>query len=183
MQQTKNTLIATYNQHKNALTNAEILYFTRSFKLSHKIPTFYGLPKIHKTPMKLRPIISCINSFSSILSKWLDLKMKELLNLGIFSSYIKNSSSLINDTSTLFIPTGAKLFTAKASSMYTNIDSTSGIQAFQTLFTTYNHLIPQTFFLCLATPSGYKIVVQPWVHPQPPYMPQLLTEYMKISTS
>jgi hypothetical protein len=71
--------------------------------------------------------------------------MKELLNLGIFSSYIKNSSSLINDTNTLFIPTGAKLFTADASSMYTNIDSTSGIQAFQTLFTTYNHLIPQTF--------------------------------------
>jgi hypothetical protein len=71
--------------------------------------------------------------------------MKELLNLGNVSSYIKNSSSLINDTKTLFIPTGAKLFTADASSMYTNIDSTSGIQAFQTLFTTYNHLIPPAF--------------------------------------
>jgi len=46
---------------------------------------------------------------------------------------------------TLFIPTGAKIFIANASSMYTNINSTSGIQASRTLFTIYSHLIPPTF--------------------------------------
>jgi len=53
--------------------------------------------------------------------------MKSLLPL--IPSYIKNSSDLIRELKMLHLPRSAKLFTADASSMYINIDSTSGIQA------------------------------------------------------
>ena len=48
----------------------------------HKhIPLFYGIPKIHKNPWKLRPIMPChstvIANFSKVLSKLLKLIMRE----------------------------------------------------------------------------------------------------------
>ncbi|MFN9981691.1 MAG: hypothetical protein ACK53Y_17325, partial [bacterium] len=46
---------------------------------------------------------------------------------------------------TINLPAGAKLFTADATSMYTNIDTTTGLQAFQNLFNTYHEAIPTTF--------------------------------------
>jgi hypothetical protein len=67
------------NSNKRYLTLAEFTYFQQSFKLKHRIPLFYGLPKVHKSPISLRPVVSCINSFSSIFSTWLDFKMKDLL--------------------------------------------------------------------------------------------------------
>jgi len=69
--------------------------------------------------------------------------MKSLLPL--ISSYIKNSSDLISELRTLQLPPSAKLFTADASSMYTNIDTTSGIQAIRNLLETYHNYIPDTF--------------------------------------
>ena len=101
------------------------------------------MPKVHKTPLKLRPVISCINSYSSIFSTWLDFKMKELLQL--FPSYIKNSTDLIKDLKAINLPKNAKLFTADASSMYTNIDTASGLQAFNNIFSTYENRISPTF--------------------------------------
>jgi hypothetical protein len=50
---TKNHLIKTFYRHKDLLSNAERLYFLRSFKNQHCTPIFYGLPKVHKKPIKL----------------------------------------------------------------------------------------------------------------------------------
>jgi len=50
---TKNHLIKTFYKHKDLLSNAERLYFLRSFKNQHRTPIFYGLPKVHKKPIKL----------------------------------------------------------------------------------------------------------------------------------
>jgi len=73
---------------------------------------------------------------------WLDFRMKQLLQF--IPSYIKDSKSLISELKTLEIPPGAKLFTADATAMYTNIDVDTGLLAFQTLFSTYKDLIPPT---------------------------------------
>jgi hypothetical protein len=40
---TKNTLNNIFNTHKHQLSQAEITYFTRSFKLHHRTPIFYGM--------------------------------------------------------------------------------------------------------------------------------------------
>jgi len=101
------------------------------------------MPKVHKTPLKLRPVVSCINSFNSIFSTWLDFKMKQLLPL--IPSYIKDSRDLLKEIQTLHIPSDAKIFTADASAMYTNIDTDTGIKAFHDLFDRYAEEIPADF--------------------------------------
>ena len=118
--QTKERLIDTFQIFQHQLTKPEIDFFTRSFKETHRTPIFYGMPKVHKTPIQLRPVVSCINSFPSIFSTWLDVRMKELLHL--IPSYIKNSTELIKDLQNLNLTKGARLFTADATSMYTNVD-------------------------------------------------------------
>jgi len=140
---TKNTLKNIFNTHKHQLSQAEITYFTRSFKLHHRTPIFYGMPKVHKNPMALRPVVSCVNSFLSIFSNWLDFKMKDLLFL--IPSYIKDSKDLLTEIKQLTLPRHAKLFTADASAMYTNIDTNIGITAFENLFHDYDSLIPKDF--------------------------------------
>jgi hypothetical protein len=124
---TKQLLLNALHTHKNLLSQPEITYFTRSFKENHHVPIFYGMPKVHKNPIKLRLVVSCINSFPSIFSTWLDFKMKELLRF--IPSYINNSTELIKELKQLQLPPGARVFTADATSMYTNIDTVTGLQA------------------------------------------------------
>jgi len=140
---TKQLLLNAFNTHKNLLSQPEITYFTRSFKENHRVPIFYGMPKVHKNQMKLRPVVSCIKSFPSIFNTWLNFKMKELISF--IPSYIKNSTKLIKDLKQLQSPPGAKVFNADATSMYTNIDTETGIQALQDLLTTHALHISPTF--------------------------------------
>jgi hypothetical protein len=77
--------------------------------------------------MKKRPIVSCINSYLNVLSKWLDYHFKELI---IYSpTCIKDSFQVLHELKHVQLPPNAKLFTCNAVSMYTNIGSSQGIQA------------------------------------------------------
>ena len=62
----------------------------------------YFLPKIHKDPLKIRPIVSCTNgpteTASAFLDKILQLYMKKV------KSYISNSADLIRILETLIVP-------------------------------------------------------------------------------
>jgi hypothetical protein len=98
------------------------------------------MPKVHKKPTTLCPVVSCINSFLSIFSNWLDFKMKDLPFL--IPSYIKDSRHLLPELKHLQLPLNAKLFTADATAMYKNIDTNTGIRAFKMLFSEYRNLIP-----------------------------------------
>jgi hypothetical protein len=71
--------------------------------------------------------------------------MKELIQLNLFPSYIKDSTEFLNNTKDLIIPLSTKIYTADASSMYTNIDFTTGIQAMETLFQMHANEIPSSF--------------------------------------
>jgi hypothetical protein len=85
----KNTLKNIVASNTKSLSKSEIIYFQRSFKMKHRLPIFYGLPKVHKDPISLRPVVSSINSLLSVFSNWLDFKMKQLLPS--VKSYVKNS--------------------------------------------------------------------------------------------
>ena len=60
-----------------------------------KLSYFYGLPKIHKLHMPLRPIISNIDCISYNLSKWISKTLSSFVG-DISNSHIKNSSDFVD---------------------------------------------------------------------------------------
>ena len=57
-------------------------------------PEIYGLPKINKTGVYLRPILSTFLSPAAELAKWLSVALRPLL--GTQESYLKNFTDLTN---------------------------------------------------------------------------------------
>jgi hypothetical protein len=135
--------------HRNELTAAENQYFQRAAKLEYRIPQFYLTIKVHKTPPKTRPIVSCVNSYLNVFSKWLSYRFKELLSF--VPTYTKDSFQILNELKTLQVPLHARIFTCDAVSMYTNIDSAHGLEIISSWFENYSNEIspdfPTTVFL------------------------------------
>ena len=105
---------------------------------------FYVLPKVHKTPILTRPVVSCINSFSAAFSTWFDYKMSTLLPL--IPSYLKTSADLLHKLQALPpLPQGSKLFTADTIAMYTNIKAPTAIGAFKRLLAIFSTKTPPDF--------------------------------------
>jgi len=143
MEQLKITLKELIASHSHVLSQAELTYFKRSLTNCFRLPIFYGLPKVHKVPFSLQPVVSTTNTLLAIFSIWLDYRMKELLPL--IKSYIKTSIEVINNIKKLHIPQGTLLFLADAVSMYTNIDTASGLQSMHNFFTSNLSNIPSSF--------------------------------------
>jgi hypothetical protein len=139
----RNILKDMITSNKDKLSTAEFIYFQRSFKERFRLPLFYGLPKVHKTPMTLRPVVSCVKSLMSVFSNWLDYRMKQLLPF--VKSYIRNSFDVIQELKGLAIPDNALLFSADATSMYTNIDTDLGIQAIRDFIHLHQVSLPTDF--------------------------------------
>jgi hypothetical protein len=71
--------------------------------------------------------------------------MKKLLPT-FSKTYLKDSFAILNDVRDLGpLPPQAKLFTANAVSMYTNIDTPHAMDTFQQWFTTFPDEIPHDF--------------------------------------
>jgi hypothetical protein len=137
-------VIRLFSKYKDYLPTDEVTYFERGLKQDHRIPLFYILFKIHKTPWTTRPVVSCCGSFLNLFSKWLDEKMKLLLPLS--TTYIRDSFQVLEDVAAIGpLPPNARLFTADAVSMYTNIDKQHAGEVFRAWFTSYPEEIPSTF--------------------------------------
>ncbi len=143
MTQLKTFLKNLLSEQANTLPKSELTFFQRSLKEHHRLPVFYGLPKVHKQPISLRPVVSTSGSLLAIFSTWIDFKMKTLLPL--IQSYVQNSINVTNELRDIILPDNALIFTADAISMYTNIDTDIGIQSIRD-FLTYNmNSIPTDF--------------------------------------
>ena len=90
--------------------------------------TIYFLPKIHKDPMKLRPIVSCTNGPTCTASAFIDRLLQPHMR-GV-KSYLKNSMDLIKILSKLKVPSEALLITLDIESLYTNISHSEAIVSF-----------------------------------------------------
>ena len=146
----RNYLLHLYRNNKEHLTKAEQDYFERSFTETHRTPLFYLIPKVQKQPIKFRPVVSCCGSFNAVFSTWLDFSMKKLLKC--IPSYLRDSSHILQELNNLPpLPPNARIFTADATAMYTNIDTDIAIAAFTFLLENYAdeipHDFPKTFFL------------------------------------
>ena len=85
----------------------------------HPLPMFYATMKVHKTPLKTRPIVSCSGTLLENLGVWVDRKLQAFLPL--FTSYFRSSADLKAEMEDLELPPGSQLFISDAVSMYTTI--------------------------------------------------------------
>lgn len=95
------------------------------------VPVFYTLPKVHKgleTPIKGRPIVSCIGSLTENISAYVDHFIKPMVTT--LPSYIRDSVDLINSLKSFNnLSDNTLLATFDVQSLYTNIPHDGGINA------------------------------------------------------
>lgn len=102
---------------------------------------FYLLPKIHKDPDKWsvphlippgRPIVSDCDSESYKTAEFVDYFLTPISNK--HKSYVKDTYDFIDKIKQAVIPSTAYLFTMDIESLYTNIETETGLQAVKALF-------------------------------------------------
>ena len=94
--------------HNNSLTQTNTV-----------LPKAYGLPKIHKEGITLRPIIFSINSPVHFLAKILNSNLSSVLKKP--DSHIDNSFQLLDMISNINIPPNYMLLSLDVTSLFTNV--------------------------------------------------------------
>jgi hypothetical protein len=109
-------------KHKEALGENVFKFMSRGYKKFYDkiISKFRCSVKIHKIPWCLRPVVSKVGTLLECVSKWLDYKLQPLVKY--LPSVIVDGRSLRDYLISLVVPKNARLFTADAVSMYTNIE-------------------------------------------------------------
>jgi hypothetical protein len=109
-----------------------------------KIAKFYLTAKVHKTPWKTRPVVASCGTLMNTISKWIDYQLQKIAKT--IPTYIRDSFDLKEQLTELDkLPRNAKLFTADATSMYTNIDTTHAIEKIGEWLEQYKHELPKNF--------------------------------------
>jgi hypothetical protein len=86
------------------------------------------MPKVHKQPLKTRPVCATTGSSLEGFSRWLDRQLQPIGKQT--KSYLSGSTQLLDQLEALPpLPHTAKLFTCDAVSMYTNIDTAHALNA------------------------------------------------------
>ena len=121
-----NTLVS----FKQSITylNKKLYNYLQPIK-SHRIPQFYGIPKIHKKFIKLppiRPIVSHSNSLLSHTAQFIDHVLQPLAQS--YPDYLKNSNSLIKTLNNFIVPEDIILVTIDVTSLYPSIPQTECLQ-------------------------------------------------------
>ena len=93
-----------------------------------RTPLFYGLPKVQKPNIPLRPIVSACDSPTDQLSNYVTHFIQPLVE--ILPSYIQDSKHFLQLLESLPpLPENAILVTADVTSLYTNIPHEEGIES------------------------------------------------------
>ena len=87
--------------------------------LGGHIPLLYGLPKIHKPGIPLRPIVSFVSSPTYALSKHLARALSPLV--GNSSSFVSSSSEFVSFSKSITIPEKYELVSFDVVSLFTNV--------------------------------------------------------------
>ena len=106
-------------------------YETLSDNSNVSTPIFYGLPKIHKTFVKLpplRPIVAGYQSATVKLSEYVDTFLKPAARK--CSSYVRDTTHFLNRLRSLKgIPNDAFMVVMDVHELYNNIDQEEGVEA------------------------------------------------------
>lgn len=87
----------------------------------HNVPRFYGIPKIHKQPVKMRPIIPCHSAIQNPAAKYISKKLKPLIQAA--PTVIHGTKDLATKLSKLNLTPGRSWFivTGDVVAFYPNI--------------------------------------------------------------
>lgn len=104
----------------NIQTNQEERYLRTPLD---QVPKFHIIPKIHKTPLKGRPIVGATNWVTTPFSVMLDIRLQSRMLPLNYPSILKDSNDLISRwLDTPFDPESDWLVSLDVSSLYTNIN-------------------------------------------------------------
>ncbi|KAL9964392.1 hypothetical protein ACROYT_G028027 [Oculina patagonica] len=90
-------------------------------------PRIYGLPKIHKTDIPLRPIVSCVNTFAYDLSAYLANILSPLTGKSDFA--VTNSAHFVSTISSETILDNEIMVSFDVESLFTNVPIDGAVQA------------------------------------------------------
>ena len=128
-------------KYHRKLTKEERKFLNRhSSTCTDPFPYFYLTMKVHKTPLKTRPIVSCSGSLLYALGIWIDDKLQPVARQQ--KSYFKSSYVLKQDLLALNLPPHAKLFTSDAVSMYTSIPTAQALREIARYLRSNRRLFP-----------------------------------------
>lgn len=107
-------------QHASHFTKQERAFMLESVH-SFKVPQFHAIPKIHKTPWALRPIVPSHSWITSNMAKVVSYYLKP--TLADYPWIVQSTTEVTDRISKTVIPPGGKLFlcTGDVKAMYTNI--------------------------------------------------------------
>jgi hypothetical protein len=133
-------ILVKYNQFES--TNGNISVFSNDLLMnlvdSDKVMPchMYFIPKIHKTPIALRPICSSINSSTYNASKYLDIILQPIMKN--IKSFICNSSELVCKLETSVFPADCQLLEADVENLYPSIKIEDGLGSLRLALTQHN---------------------------------------------
>jgi len=163
--QLRNSLQAWLTTYKKDINKPDRRFLEHEFA-NNKSPfaRFYLTLKAHKLKpgqtvdhLKSRPIVSCPGSLLHPLGVWIDSKLQPLAK--IQRSYFKNSFVLRQQLVELVLPPNARLFTADAVSMYTNIPTNRAAIMLGHLLRTYQRDLDHTYPV-MAVLKGLSLVMR-----------------------
>jgi hypothetical protein len=123
----RTTFKAWIEKYKHVLTKNEAKFLSRYLRETmDPFGLLYLLMKIHKSPMKTRPIVSLKGSLLHGLGLWANKKLQQYTTTQ--NAYFKSRFDLKTELVTMDVPPGARLFISYAVSMYTNINTDRALQ-------------------------------------------------------
>lgn len=147
---------------RHKLSKSDRTYLTRwieQTKDDDGFAYFYLLAKVHKTPWATRPIVSASGSAIYGLSKWVDTELQKVLRFVPYT--LKCSTDLVNILSNMHdLPRNFKLFSADASSMYTNINTVHALPMIKEFFDQSPDIISRAAVDPNAILNGLRIVME-----------------------
>lgn len=128
--------VTTSAKNKGYLTADMAQYLTRTPEET-RTQQLYFLPKIHKDPMEVRPIVSGVEGPTERISSFLDHFLQPLVSTT--PSFTRDSTDIINFLESIVLPADITMATIDVSALYLSIPHEEGIDAvIEALFTT-NH--------------------------------------------
>jgi hypothetical protein len=117
------------SKHRNIIDRVDLRFLRAGIsKITDPFNKLYLTYKVHKTPVKTRPVVSTCGALTHALGVWVDIELQPIARKQ--PSYIKNSLDLKTELEALPpLPAHASLFTSDDTAMYTNIDTPHALNA------------------------------------------------------